>query len=235
LEKISDLISRYGSIEDALMYKENKIRELEGYERIEQDKSDLEAYLKTEKNQLRELAEQISNDRKEEAAAIEKRLSVYLGRLRLPSVKFDFSVSGMTETGIDTLNLNMEDSDVSTLSGGEFNRLRLALMSVTLEGAKEEEGVIFLDEIDANISGDESIAIADMISKLSDFYQIFAISHQPHLSAKADQHILVRKEEGKSIAESLGSEERVMEIARIVSGEKANEEAVAFARKLRQQ
>jgi len=127
------------------------------------------------------------------------------------------------------------DSSASTLSGGEFNRVRLALMAATMgeeTTGNTKEGVLILDEIDANVSGDESIAIAEMISKLASSYQIFAISHQPHLSAKADQHIVVTKEGGESRVEVLDRSERVQEIARIIAGEHPTSQALEFAKKL---
>ncbi|HHD81452.1 MAG TPA: DNA recombination protein RecN, partial [Campylobacterales bacterium] len=89
-----------------------------------------------------------------------------------------------------------------------------------------------LDEIDANVSGDESIAIANMIAKLSSVYQIFAISHQAHLASKANQHILISKKDGISQAMVLGKQGRVDEISRIIGGEKPNAEAINFAIKL---
>ncbi len=232
LEALSALIRRHGSVVEALEYREAKAKELEGYENIERDKSALLSYLELEERELAILAQRISRGRREEARRVAEALQHPLKKLRLPTVTFRFENSKMDSDGIDRIDLDLEGSGASTLSGGEFNRLRLALMSVTLEGTKRGEGVIFLDEIDANVSGDESIAIAEMIAKLAEVYQIFAISHQPHLSARAHQHILVRKEGDLSRAESLEDEERLREITRIISGEKADEEALAFARKL---
>jgi len=83
------------------------------------------------------------------------------------------------------------------------------------------------------VSGDESIAIAEMIAKLSSAYQIFAISHQPHLSAQANQHILVTKEGEQSSVEVLDESKRVQEIARIIAGEHPTPQALEFAKKLR--
>jgi len=119
---------------------------------------------------------------------------------------------------------------MQTLSGGEFNRVRLALMA--LSSPQNHKGVLILDEIDANVSGDESIAIANLIEKLSTNYQVFAISHQPHLAAKATQHILVIKQDNKSIAKVLNKTQRVEEISRIIAGENPTNEAVEFAKKL---
>ena len=231
LEKLSALIRRHGSVSEALAYRAAREEELAGYEHLEADKSGLERFLAEEREALEALAEQLSRGRREAAERIVERIAPILERLKLPALEFDFTGGDLEETGSDRVDLRLEGSGTATLSGGEFNRLRLALMSVA--AGKAEPRVLFLDEIDANVSGDESIAIAEMIGELARRHQVFAISHQPHLSARADQHILVRKREGVSTAESLEETERVREIARIVSGEGEDEEATAFAAKLR--
>ena len=232
LEKITELKQRYGSITEAIGYCDAKEQELAGYERIAQDKSMLEEFLALEFAELSTLAGRISQARAEQAERMAEAMSVYLSRLKLPRVAFQFEAQALGEQGADSIALTMAQSSTATLSGGEHNRLRLALMVVSLELGGGEDGIIVLDEIDANVSGDESIAIADMIARLSGSYQIFAISHQPHLAAQAQQHILIDKNEGKSSAVVLDTEGRIKEISRIVGGEVPNEEAVAFARKL---
>ncbi|CAA6814400.1 MAG: DNA repair protein RecN [uncultured Sulfurovum sp.] len=231
LEKISFLKNRYGSIEEALQYAIEKKRELAGYQNIEKDKSMLISFLTMEFSELNVLAGQISILRKEKALTLEKALKKYLQELKLPALQFLFSTNSLDILGQDRVEVDLNGSKANTLSGGEFNRVRLALMVVALSGVKEG-GVLILDEIDANVSGDESIAIANMISKLSSVYQIFAISHQAHLAAKADQHLLVTKLKQKSIVKVLDREGKVLEIARIIGGEKPNAEAMQFAEKL---
>jgi DNA repair protein RecN (Recombination protein N) len=231
LEKISALKNRYGSIEEALDYVAEKKKELAGYKNIEQDKSMLESFLSMELMELSILAGKISLNRKKSAIGLEKVLKGYLEELKLPALKFEFSVINLNENGEDELEVNLDGSTASTLSGGEFNRVRLALMVVALSGVKEG-GVLILDEIDANVSGDESIAIANMISKLSEVYQIFAISHQAHLASKANQHLLISKSKGISSVTLLDKNGQIDEIARIIGGEKPNEEALSFAKKL---
>jgi len=231
LEKISSLKNRYGSIEEALNYADLKKKELEGYQNIEHDKSILESFLEIEFMEISTLAGQISFARKSKAKTLEKPLKKYLAELKLPELKFIFTTEMLSPSGQDMVEVNLNGSRASTLSGGEFNRVRLALMVVALSGVKES-GVLILDEIDANVSGDESIAIANMIAKLSSVYQIFAISHQPHLASKATQHLLVSKVNDKSSVTLLNEKGRIDEIARIIGGEKPNEEARLFAKKL---
>jgi len=235
LEKISSLKNRYGSISEALEYLKLKESELAGYQNIEQDKSMLESFISIEYSELMVLAKKISQTRMREATKLEKQLSIYLSDLKLDGVQFKFDEIPLSEDGIDSVDMLLGNSTTATLSGGEFNRIRLALLVVGMESTNDDDGVIILDEIDANVSGDESIAIADMITKLSSVYQIFAISHQAHLSAKADQHILINKIDGTSYAKVLDEDERIVEISRIIAGENSDKEAVAFAKKLRNQ
>ena len=236
LDRLSDLTAlknRYGSIEEALAYKENKKQELAGYKNIEQDKSMLESFLALEFTELHTIGNRLSQARKKEALMLEKVLQGYLDTLKLPALTFTFSSTALDERGIDEVEVMLGNSKTATLSGGEFNRVRLALMAATIDAKSQMQGVLILDEIDANVSGDESIAIAEMIMKLSSVYQIFAISHQPHLSAKAGQHIVVTKNGAESQAVELDSEGRVQEIARIIAGENPTPQALEFAKKLR--
>jgi len=231
LEKISALKRRYGSIEDALEYVELKKEELKGYENIEQDKTLLESFLQMEYSELIILANRISNNRKKHALILEKSLKEYLNELKLPPISFIFTKISLDILGEDFVSIDLNGSNAETLSGGEFNRVRLALMVVALSGVRDG-GVLILDEIDANVSGDESIAIANMIAKLSSVYQIFAISHQAHLASKANQHLLISKIKDKSQVTVLDKDGKIDEIARIIAGEKMNMEALSFAKKL---
>ena len=232
IEQISDLKRRFGSIEESLEYLQLKKQEVQQYENISFTKESLQKFVESEKCALVEIATQISKTRQKLAIKLEKQLNQYLNALRLTPVKFLFSHKAMDEGGIDSVDLDLKGSTIKTLSGGEFNRVRLALL-VVKSALSAHGGVIILDEIDANVSGDESIAIANMIKTLSLNYQIFAISHQPHVTSAANQHFLVYKDsKNKSFVKQLEGQDRVAEVARIIGGEKPSEEAVSFAKKV---
>jgi len=231
LEQISSLKNRYGSIEESLEYAREKRKELEGYKTIEEDKSMLESFLTMEYSELLVLANRLSISRQKHALVLEKELKKYLNELKLPPITFMFFKMPLGILGEDRLSIDLNGSSAITLSGGEFNRVRLALMVVALSGVKDG-GVLILDEIDANVSGDESIAIANMIAKLSSVYQVFAISHQAHLASKANQHLFISKSKSKSSVKLLNHKGRVDEVARIIGGENPNFEALSFAKKL---
>ena len=76
------------------------------------------------------------------------------------------------------------------------------------------------------------MSIANVLLKLANFYQIFAISHQPQLSSKANSHFLVERHGENSVVRELDKEERVNELARMLSGEHISEEAINFAKGL---
>jgi len=232
LEKISELKNRYGSISEALIYKEKKEKELAGYRSIKEDKSVLELFLDLEHRELSDMAKDITKTRVEQSKKMAKDIETYLNKLKLPAISFVFDSVVLGASGADLVDLHMLGSKTGTLSGGEHNRLRLSLMAVSLSSNKKDDGIIVLDEIDANVSGDESIAISEMIAKLSESYQIFAISHQPHLASKANQHILVDKKNAISFVKVLDKDRRIQEISRIIGGESSNKEAIAFAQRL---
>ena len=76
------------------------------------------------------------------------------------------------------------------------------------------------------------LSIAKVLMELAKNYQIFAISHQPQLSATASQHFLVSKENNISTVKLLSNKEKINEIARMVSGENITQEALNFAKRL---
>jgi DNA repair protein RecN (Recombination protein N) len=89
-----------------------------------------------------------------------------------------------------------------------------------------------LDEADANLSGEESAGVAFLLKELSKSYQIFAISHQPQLASVANHHFVVGKNENGSFVRKIVEQERVCEIARMVSSGEIKKEALEYAREM---
>lgn len=233
IESLSSLKNKYGSIEEALAFRDKKKEELDGLSHIKEDKSKLENFIKEQSSLLDQLARDISSVRRKEFNNILEILNPLLKDLKLTEASFEISETSMNSRGIDEIDIKLGGSKISTLSGGEFNRLRLALLvSGTSHITQGSKGVLIFDEIDANVSGDESIAIANMLLKLSKNYQIFAISHQPQLTSSANQHFLVDKKDGVSTVKLLNSSEKIIEIARMISGESVTNEAIEFAKNL---
>ena len=232
IEKLSSLQKRFGSIKECLEYKEQKIKELESYENISFQKENLEKKYENLHKEIKELSQKISTFRKENSKILEEKINQYLQFLYLSNAKIIFEEKSLDSTGIEEIKLRLNHVALETISSGEYNRLRLALLTSMSELDIGENGILFLDEIDANLSGKESEAIAKVLVKLSSSYQIFAISHQTQLTSSANQHFLVDKQNGKSSVKLLNKEEKINEIARMISGEKVTSEALEFAKNL---
>ena len=232
IEKLSALQKRFGSIEECLNYKEQKKIELSSYENIFFQKEKLEKEFDELNIKLSLLAKEISTYRKESSLILEKKINEYLKFLYLSNAKIIIEEKVLDFSGFDEVKFELNSVSLDTISSGEYNRLRLALLTSMSEFDIVDNGILFLDEIDANLSGKESDAISKVLKKLSNSYQIFAISHQPQLTSSADQHFLVDKINGKSLVKELNSKERINEIARMISGEKVTLEALDFAKNL---
>lgn len=232
IEKLSALQKRFGSIEECLKYKEQKKEELASYENIFFQKEKLEKEFNDLNTNLILLAKEISQYRKESSLILEKKINEYLKFLYLSNAKIIINEKNLDFSGFDEVSFELNGVSLETISSGEYNRLRLALLTSMSEFDIVDNGILFLDEIDANLSGKESDAISKVLKKLSNSYQIFAISHQPQLTSSADQHFLVDKISGKSFVKELNNNEKVNEIARMISGEKVTPEALDFAKNL---
>lgn len=232
IEKLSSLQKRFGSISEAITYKEEKKKELESYENITFEKSILENRLTTITNDIDVLSNELSTYRKRSLLTLEMKINEYLKFLYLSNAKICLVNKKLDSQGIDEVTFELNGVSLNTISSGEYNRLRLALLTSISEFDIIENGVLFLDEIDANLSGKESDAIANVLYTLSKSYQIFAISHQPQLTSSSHQHFLVDKHDGISTIKLLNKQERINEIARMISGEKITTDAIKFAKNL---
>ncbi len=231
LEELSGLKRRYGSIEEAIAYKEIKKKELAEYENIEFTLNGLDTKVDLLKCEITDYASSISKKRAKELNKINKKLNEILKFLYLDNAKLIINTDTFTSNGRDEISIELNNVSLNKISSGEFNRLRLAILTVQSEFLEQSGGVLMLDEIDANLSGEESMSVAKVLKMLSKNYQIFVISHQPQLTSMSDQHFLVSKNKNSSVKE-LDTQSRVNEIARMISGDKISNEAIKFASEL---
>jgi DNA repair protein RecN (Recombination protein N) len=232
LSDLQELIRRFGSIEEALKYYEEKRKELEKLENLTFEKESIQKEINEIIHKLETISGYLHEKRKLSAKKFEKELNKYLRKLYMPEGKVILNkADDFYEYGKDVAEIIVNDIDINTISTGEFNRLRVALLASRLE-YDDDEKTLFLDEIDANLSGEESMSVADVLKLLSKKYQIFAISHQPQLASKADKHFLVTKNENKSYVKELTKDERIEEIARIIGGKEKSQKAIEYAKEL---
>ena len=233
IEKIASLKKRYGSIEDILSHLQKRKEELLRYENIAFEKQTLQKNVQTKAKEIAQKSEDISATRRRYLEPLAKVLNAYLKELYMPYIELGISQGVIDELGSDVVDINLGKVDLRKISSGEYNRLRLAFLATYNAFMLTKGGILILDEIDANLSGKESMSVAKVLKELSKMYQIFAISHQPQLSACANQHYLVTKDdENQSHIRALDVKERQFELARMVSGENISDEALQFANAL---
>jgi DNA repair protein RecN (Recombination protein N) len=232
IEKLSSLQKKFGTIKNALDYKQSKIKELESYENISFEMSSLKKQKSTLESKLELLTTKLTTKREIACNILEKKINYYLKFLYLNDCQIRLKSKDLSLNGSDDVQFILNGVSLDTISSGEFNRLRLALLASISFFDISDGGVLFLDEIDANLSGKESKSVAVVLQMLAKDYQIFAISHQPQLTKSANQHFLVEKKEGISKVKLLNHTQRVDEIARIISGEEISQEALIFAKQL---
>lgn len=119
-------------------------------------------------------------------------------------------------------------------SGGELSRLMLSIKS--LIAVHTALPTIIFDEIDTGISGEIALKVGTIMEKLSKNMQVIAITHLPQIASKGDSHYIVYKEEKADITytniKKLQQEERIMELAKMLSGNNPGESAIQNAREL---
>ncbi|MGH2574909.1 MAG: DNA repair protein RecN, partial [Ignavibacteria bacterium] len=157
------------------------------------------------------------------------------------TVKIEGKLVKLTAVGIDEVeflvkvNKGDEFSPLrKTASGGEISRIMLAVKAV-LAGA-DKIGVLIFDEIDAGISGRIAQKAGRVLKKLSATHQVISITHLAQIAALADEHFLVEKEviEDKTLTKimKLNDDEKVIEVAKLLSGEKVTDSSIKSAREL---
>lgn len=229
LENLSHFIHKYGSIEATLTHLSRKKQDLERYNNLSFNKNFLEKELKTLGDSMNKKANEMSDFRQKAIVKFSEELSKYCTKLKLNSPKISLAKKDISISGIDKVEISLKDSSIATLSSGEFNRLKLAIMCIEVDSS-DECGILILDEIDANLSGSESEGVAEILSILSKKYQIFAISHQSQMPSFATNHYLISKTENGSNITLLDKQGRIEEIARMISGANITDKALNFAK-----
>lgn len=192
---------------------------------------------------LKSKAEVISRSRIEAAAKFEKILTEDARPLGLKNLRFSavMTQGKLTQDGKDSVeflcsfNKNQPLMPLSqTASGGEMARLTLCIKAITANKLKLP--TVIFDEIDTGVSGDIADRMGSMMAQISSGMQVFAITHLPQVAVKGNSHLLVYKhdEQDRTVSNVriLNHEERVREIARMLSGKEINEAALDNARAL---
>lgn len=206
----------------------------------------LEIEAKKARDHAMELAIEISRARQEEAVRFAADLREKALPLGMKNLECDIKVTkaDMSSSGIDhveflfAFNKNQPPMPVGdTASGGEISRLMLSIKAIV--ASKMRLPSIIFDEVDTGVSGDVANRMGLMMQEISDSIQVIAITHLPQVAAKGVSHYKVYKEDDESSTytriRTLSPDERVKELAIMLSGSENDPTAIAAAKSLLQQ
>lgn len=246
LSAIYSLLKKHeaDSIEELIQTKENIQRRIERLEDIENliEKATREA--EKSKKQCLEIAAQLTKIRQKAAREVESHILKSLKELGMPhaSLSFNFTPRKQPDqSGNDNVTLLFSANrdgilqDVTqTASGGELSRLMLALK--TFISSHKNLPTIIFDEIDTGVSGTMAEKMAVQMKQMAAHSQVICITHLPQIAAMGQHHFLVYKEETSQTTSThireLCREERITEIANMLSGEKLTQAAIENAKTL---
>ena len=196
--------------------------------------------------QAKKLAEKLSAGRSKAARQVEKQVAETLVAMDMPATQFCANITKADElqpsgqdivTFLFSANKSVASRPLADVaSGGEMSRVMLALKAMT--GKQTHLPTIIFDEIDTGVSGKVASSMAQIMAAMSKGagQQVLAITHLPQIAAKGNAHYFVYKEdqEGRTLTHirKLDDEQRITELAHLLSGSKVTEAAMENARQL---
>lgn len=206
----------------------------------------LQQQLAQQQSELVKLAEQLHQSRESVLREFQNNVTVLLAKVGMYNSTFRIDMvktapGQLNENGITEIrflfsaNKGFAPQEIKEVaSGGELSRLMLCIKSL-IAGAGALPTLVF-DEIDTGISGEVALKVGEIMKKLSRQHQLISITHLPQIARAGDTHLYVYKQDSgektRTIIKELKGEERVIEIAKMLGGEKVSEASMANAREL---
>ena len=205
---------------------------------------ELEKLLEKEVTSLKAISEEISDKRISVLPEIESRVTELLKQLGIPYAKFRITVAHLKEftpSGIDqadflfSANKQIEPENLAKIaSGGELSRVMLSLKSLLTRN--NNLPTIIFDEIDSGVSGEVADKVGHILSGMGKYMQVINITHLPQVASRGTRHYHVYKDDTDNSTftrvKLLSPEERILEVARLLSGSEITETAMNNAREL---
>ena len=204
----------------------------------------LESLLDDETKRLRLMAGEMSKMRRAVLDEIESKITDILKQLGMPNAKFRISLSGLrdfTSSGIDqadflfSANKQIAPENLAKIaSGGELSRVMLSLKSLLTKN--NNLPTIIFDEIDSGVSGEVADKVGQILSGMGKYMQVVNITHLPQVASRGTRHYHVYKDDTDDSTftrvKLLSPDERILEVARLLSGSEVTETAIKNAKEL---
>jgi DNA repair protein RecN (Recombination protein N) len=246
LDKLNRLLKKHGvsSEEELLVIKKEIEAKLEQFSSLEVAIEKNQKEIFALEKQCKSLAKELSDTRQKSTAGIEQNIKTMLTSLSMANAQFKIELKPL-----DTLSVNGQDAISflftankgaefkelhKTASGGELSRLMLCLKALLAE--RTALPTIIFDEIDTGVSGDVADKIGNILFAMGKTMQVITITHLPQMASKGSNHLFVYKSDSKdkttSSIKALSKEERIAEIAKMLSTGTPTETALKNAKEL---
>ena len=245
IDAINKLKFKYGSTTIEIMaYRDDIQKKLS---MIDFENDELEKLREKKKNITKEYFEKssiLSELRKKAGNMLEEKINIELKDLNMTAARFKVEFTSkdiIRSKGIDEIEFMMSTNvgeDLKPLakiaSGGEVSRIMLALKTIFSE--VDNISLLIFDEIDTGISGETVKKVANKLKKLSERVQVVCVTHSQQIAAKATQQFYIKKEIENDLTETkvreLNIDERIREIARMISGDTITETSIKHAKEI---
>lgn len=232
------------SVSELIEIKESLSIKVSETENLDENIQKKEKELKAENEALNKLAKLLHDNRLKAIPELSKQLEEILSTLGMPNAKFKitlhisdaFFANGKDELSfLFTANKGGQFNELKkAASGGELSRIMLAIKSI-LSKYKQLPTIMF-DEIDSGVSGEITNKMGLIMLEMSQYMQVFAITHIPQIAAKGHTHFKVFKEDVDNVTLSnlkeLNYDERLVELAQMLGGTEISSSALAHAKQL---
>ncbi|GEC79936.1 DNA repair protein RecN [Flavobacterium aquatile] len=211
---------------------------------LESEIATIEKFIQEIEVQLNEIALKIHKNRAEAVPVLTDKLAAILEQLGMANARFNIQLTVKEEfysNGKDEIQFLFsanKGSDFGLLkkvaSGGEMSRIMLAVKSVLSQYSKLP--TIIFDEIDTGVSGEIAHKMGEIMKSMSENMQVFAITHLPQIAGKGKDHFkvykVIKENQTQSELKLLSNDERVIEIAQMLSGSTISDSALNHAKEL---
>ncbi|MCE5347828.1 MAG: DNA repair protein RecN [Bacteroidales bacterium] len=235
---------RVNNLDELIIKKEEICEFIKSIVSNDERLSELEVLLNNASASLKIISEEMSDKRANAVPEIELKIIELLKQLGMPNAKFRISLSRLKEfnaSGIDqadflfSANKQIAPENLAKIaSGGELSRVMLSLKSLLTKN--NNLPTIIFDEIDSGVSGEVADRVGQILAGMGEYMQVINITHLPQVASRGNMHYHVYKDEMDDSTftriKLLSPEERVLEVARLLSGSEVTETSIKNAREL---
>lgn len=246
LQLIYSLLKKHqvNSIEELLVIQNDLDNKVLSVSNLESDIVTIENQISLIEKELNLLAKKISENRSKAIPVLTSKLAVILENLGMPNARFNIQLENKEEfysNGKDEITFLFSANKGSEFgllkkvaSGGEMSRIMLAVKAILSQVSKLP--TIIFDEIDTGVSGEIAHKMAEIMKEMSLNMQVFAITHLPQIASKGKDHFkvfkVIKDNQTHSELKLLSNDERINEIAQMLSGSVISDSALIHAKEL---